>query len=134
MKIFERGGFHFHAYIDRHGSENHPEPTLGIAETGPGAQSHNWTSEMKAIRIIGIPEQAVFYVGAASRYLGISPNTLRKRADLGLIPAKRDESGNRVFLLEDLDAYRKSLPPYTPSDNPGAGRLAKTGRSKGGEG
>ena len=89
---------------------------------------------MKAIQIIGIPEQVVFYVGAAARYLGISPNTLRKRADLGLIPAKRDESGNRVFLLEDLDAYRKSLPPYTPSDNPVAGRLAKTGRSKGGEG
>ncbi|TDI10545.1 MAG: hypothetical protein E2P08_01715 [Acidobacteria bacterium] len=88
--------------------------------------------KMKAIQIIGIPEQAVFYVGAASRYLGISPNTLRKRADLGLIPAKRDESGNRVFLLEDLDAYRKSLPPYTPSDNPVAGRLAETGRKKGG--
>ena len=89
---------------------------------------------MNAIRLIGLTEQAVFYVGAASRYLGISPNTLRKRADLGLIPCRQDESRNRVFLLEDLDAYRKSLPPYTPSDNPVAGRLAKTGRSKGGEG
>jgi len=87
---------------------------------------------MKYIQVISIPEQAVFYVGDASRYLGISPNTLRKRADLGLIPAKKDESGNRVFLLEDLDRYRKSLPPYTPGDTPVAGRLAETGRSKGG--
>ncbi len=88
---------------------------------------------MKAVQIVSIPEQAVFYVADASRYLGISPNTLRKRADLGLIPCRQDESGNRVFLLEDLDAYRKSLPPYQPNGNPFPSRPVKTGCKKGGQ-
>jgi len=86
---------------------------------------------MKAVQIVTIPEQAVFYVGDACRYLGISPNTLRKRADLGLIPCRQDESGKRVFLLEDLDAYRKSLPPYEHSGNPFSNRPVKAGRGKG---
>ncbi len=73
---------------------------------------------MRAIQIVSVPEQALFYTGDASRYLGISPNTLRKRSDLGLIPCKQDENGRRVFLLEDLDAYRNSLPPYAHSANP----------------
>ena len=86
---------------------------------------------MKAIQFVTIPEQALFYTGAASRYLGISPNTLRKRSDLGLIPCKQDENGRRVFLLEDLDAYRNSLPPYRHSANPFL-RPVKAGRRKGG--
>ncbi len=87
---------------------------------------------MKAVQLVTIPEQAAFYVGDASKYLGISPNTLRKRADQGLIPCKQDEAGRRVFLLEDLDAYRKSLPPYEYSGNPFSSRPVKTGRRKGG--
>ncbi len=87
---------------------------------------------MKAVQIVTIPEQAVFYVGDACRYLGISPNTLRKRADLGLIPCRQDEAGRRVFLLEDLDAYRKSLPPYEYSGNPFSNRPVKAGCGKGG--
>ena len=55
---------------------------------------------MRAVQIVSVPEQALFYTGDASKYLGISPNTLRKRADLGLIPCKQDENGRRVFLLE----------------------------------
>ncbi len=86
---------------------------------------------MKAVQIVTIPEQAVFYVGDACRYLGISPNTLRKRADMGLIPCRQDENGKRVFLLEDLDDYRNSLPPYDQSDNPFL-RPVKAGREKGG--
>jgi len=73
---------------------------------------------MRAVQIVSIPERALFYTGDASKYLGISPNTLRKRSDLGLIPCKRDENGRRIFLLEDLDDYRNSLPPYDHSDNP----------------
>ncbi len=73
---------------------------------------------MKAIQLVAIPEQSLFYTGAAAKYLGISSNTLRKRSDLGLIPCKQDENGRRVFLLEDLDAYRNSLPPYAHSVNP----------------
>ncbi len=74
---------------------------------------------MKAIQIVTVPEQATFYIEAASKYLGISRNTLRKRSDLGLIPCRQDEENNRrVFLLEDLDAYRKSLPPFKANGNP----------------
>ena len=85
---------------------------------------------MKAIQIVTIPEQAVFYVRDASKYLGISPNTLRKRSDLGLVPCRQDENGKRVFLLEDLDTYRKSLPPFQHNGNPFS--PVKTGRGKGG--
>ena len=85
---------------------------------------------MEAIQFVTIPEQALFYTGPASKYLGISPNTLRKRSDLGLILCKQDEKGRRVFLLEDLDAYRKSLPPYQHNGNPFS--PVKTGRGKGG--
>jgi len=87
---------------------------------------------MKAIQFVTIPQQAVFYTGAAARYLGISPNTLRKRSDLGLIPCRQDENGKRVFLLEDLDNYIKSLPPYQYSGNPFSNRPVKAGRGKGG--
>lgn len=89
---------------------------------------------MKAIEIIAVPEQAAFHVSDAAKYLGISPNTLRKRSDLGLIPAKRDENGSRVYLLTDLDAHLNSLPPYKRSDYPFRNRPAETGRiRKGGK-
>jgi len=51
---------------------------------------------------------------------------------MGLIPCRQDEAGRRVFLLEDLDAYRKSLPPYEYSGNPFSNRPVKAGRGKGG--
>lgn len=88
---------------------------------------------MKALEIISIPEQVAFHICDAARYLGISPNTLRKRTDLGMIPARRDENGNRVYLLSDLDAYLNSLPPYWRSGNPFVNRPAKTGRKRKGE-
>ena len=87
---------------------------------------------MKAIRIVTVPEQALFSIGDASKYLGISSNTLRKRADLGLIPCQQDENKKRVFLLEDLDDYRKALPPYQHNGNPFCNRPVKAGRKKGG--
>ena len=52
--------------------------------------------EPNVIQIIEIPEQAAFFTRQAARYLGISPNTLRKKSDLGLIPARRDENDSRV--------------------------------------
>ena len=88
---------------------------------------------MKAIQIVNIPEQALFHVGDASKYLGVSRNTLRKRADLGLVPCRMDENGNRVFLIEDLDAYRKSLPPFRTNDNSLTNRPVTTGCKKGGQ-
>jgi len=86
---------------------------------------------MKAIQVVTVPEQATFYVGDASKYLGISPNTLRKRSDLGLISCRQDEHGKRVFLLEDLDTYRKSLPPFKANGSPFL--PVKAEREKGGK-
>lgn len=85
---------------------------------------------MKAVQLIPIPEQAAFYVRDAAKYIGVSPNTLRKRADLGLIPARRDENGNRVFLLRDLNHYLNSLPPYEGSGKPVEGRSVEIGRNE----
>ncbi len=86
---------------------------------------------MKAIQVVAVPEQATFYVGDASKYLGISRNTLRNRSDRELIPCRQDEHGKRVFLLEDLDAYRKSLPPFKANGNPFL--PVKAEREKGGK-
>jgi hypothetical protein len=73
---------------------------------------------MISVQVVEVPEQAAFRVSEAARYIGISPNTLRKRSDLGLIPARRDENGERIFLLRDLDAYLESLPGYSRCDKP----------------
>lgn len=74
--------------------------------------------EMISVQIIEVPAQAAFRVSAAARYLGISPNTLRKRSDLGLIPVRRDENGERIFLLRDLNGYLESLPDYRSRGKP----------------
>lgn len=74
--------------------------------------------EVISVQIVEVPEQAAFRTSEAARYLGISPNTLRKRSDLGRIPARRDENGERIFLLRDLDAYLESLPDYRGHDKP----------------
>ncbi len=90
----------------------------------------NGSGRTLAVRLVSVPEQAAFYVRDAARYLGISPNTLRKRSDLGLIMVRRDENGNRVFLLCDLDNYLNSLPPYTEGVNPTDSRPVETGPRK----
>jgi len=88
---------------------------------------------MLSVQLIEVPQEAAFKVSRAARYLGISPNTLRKKSDLGLIPAHKDESGERIFLLRDLDRYLNSLPMYRISATPSLSRLTKTGRlEKGG--
>ena len=43
----------------------------------------------------------------AAKYLGMSPNTLRKYSDLGLIKAFRRDR-YRMFNIEDLDSFRQS--------------------------
>jgi len=85
---------------------------------------------MFSFQILEVPQQAAFKISRAAKYLGISPNTLRKKADLGLIPARKNESGERVFLVRDLDAY---LISYRNGGTSSLSRLTKTGRiSKGG--
>jgi excisionase family DNA binding protein len=63
----------------------------------------------QAIAIIPVPSRRLFKTKDAAQYLGICEDTLRKYADLGLIKVRR--LGNqRVFALEDLDAFIESLP------------------------
>jgi hypothetical protein len=88
---------------------------------------------MKAIRLVSVPDQAAFKVKAAARYLGLCPNTLRRKTDQGLIPARRDEAGGRIYLLRDLDAYLNSLPFYEPSGSGSSNRSAGFGRIEKGE-
>ena len=83
---------------------------------------------MLSLQILEVPQEAAFKVRRAAKYLGMSPNTLRKKSDLGLIPARKNESGERVFLLRDLDAYLNSLPSYGSSATSSLSRLTKTGR------
>lgn len=65
----------------------------------------------KPVALIQIPCQRLFGMKAAARYLGISEDTLRKYADLEMIPAQRLEK-RRVFKLEDLDQFIDALPQY----------------------
>lgn len=44
-------------------------------------------------------------MGEASRLLGTSPDTLRRRADAGRLPTSRDEHGYRVVDGADLAAF-----------------------------
>lgn len=63
------------------------------------------------IALIQVPNQRLFAMRAAARYLGVSPDTLRTYADLGWIRARRLRR-RRVFLLEDLDDFIDCLPEF----------------------
>jgi hypothetical protein len=88
---------------------------------------------MTLVQLVCVPEKAALKVSAAAKYLGISPNTLRKRTDLGMIPARRNEIGERIYLLRDLDAYLNSLPHYDGGGRCVVCRSAKFGREGKGE-
>jgi len=90
-------------------------------------------TEPIVMRVVTVVDQAAFLVRDAARYLGISANTLRKKSDLGLIPSRRDQAGNRVFLLADLDGYLRDLPPYHKSGKSLGYQPVRTGRRKGGK-
>jgi len=79
----------------------------------------------KTIALIQVPNQRLFGTKAAAQYLGVHPDTLRRKyADSGWIKARR-LGGRRVFLLEDLNAFIDALPDYqsydytAPSGKPG---------------
>ncbi|MBI4457273.1 MAG: helix-turn-helix domain-containing protein [Acidobacteria bacterium] len=65
----------------------------------------------KPVALIQIPNQRLFGVKAAARYLGIHEQTLRKMTDLGELPARKI-GARRVYRLEDLDRYIDSLPQW----------------------
>ena len=67
-------------------------------------------STVPLVTIHQVPNQRLFKVSAAARYLGICDDTIRKYADLGQIPVYRFLNGDRVFRLEDLNGLIDSLP------------------------
>ena len=84
------------------------------------------------VAIVEVPERAAFSVRDAARYLGMSPNTLRRRADRGLIRVRRDERNHRVFLLRDLDDYLNALPVEEGRATSVCCRSVEAERGKGG--
>ena len=81
----------------------------------------------KPIALTQGPNQRLFGMKAASRYLGLHEQTLRKLTDLGEIKARRMGS-RRVYALEDLDSYIDSLPRWYH----GPGERSGTERSRDG--
>ena len=65
----------------------------------------------KPIALIQVPNQRLFGIKAAGRYLDMHPQTLRKLTDLGEIDAKK-LGGRRVYTLEELDRFIESLPQW----------------------
>jgi excisionase family DNA binding protein len=62
-------------------------------------------------------------VGQASEYLGVSPASLRKWSDDGLVPVYRTPGGQRRYVVTDLEDFIESMrqPPAHPAV-PRAGR------------
>ncbi len=77
----------------------------------------------KPVALIQVPNQRLFGIKAASRYLDMHPQTLRKLTDLGEINARR-LGERRVYTLEVLDRFIDSLPEWYdgPSERSGAER------------
>lgn len=78
----------------------------------------------KPVALIQVPNQRLFGIKAAARYLGVHEQTLRKLTDLGQVQARRMGS-RRVYTLEDLDRYIDSLPRWydSPGEKSGVERM-----------
>ncbi|WP_344259515.1 TOBE domain-containing protein [Streptomyces sodiiphilus] len=50
-----------------------------------------------------------YSIGRAARLLGVSPDTLRRWADAGRLPTRRDETGRRLIDGPDLAAFAVAL-------------------------
>ena len=80
----------------------------------------------KPVALIQVPNQRLFRVTAAARYLGISDDSLKKYTDLHQINAY-EFNGQRVYKLEDLDRLIDSLPKW---DHPAGEKPAKVMEKK----
>ncbi|WP_062206865.1 molybdopterin-binding protein [Streptomyces sp. NBRC 109706] len=57
-----------------------------------------------------------FYsMGRAARLLGVSADTVRRWADAGRLPTRRDEAGKRQVAGDDLAAFAVELAAESPS-------------------
>ena len=68
----------------------------------------------KPIALIQVPNQRLFIMSAAARYLGISDDSLKKYTELGQIKAY-DFNGRRAYRLEDMDYLIENLPEWDHS-------------------
>lgn len=66
---------------------------------------------IEPIALKEVPKRRLLPMAAASNYLGMESQTIRKLVDLGRIRAKR-VSSRRMFLLEDLDAWIQAQPDW----------------------
>jgi len=71
----------------------------------------------KTVAILKIPDQALFNLREAARFLGIDPDTLRADTDAGLIPCY-EFHGRRTYKLEDLETLRALLPRWQNDKRP----------------
>ncbi len=81
----------------------------------------------KPIALIQVPNQRLFGIKAAARYLDLHAQTLRKLTDLGEIQARR-LGERRVYTLEELDGFIDTLPEWYH----GPGERSGTERSRDG--
>lgn len=65
----------------------------------------------KPIALIQVPNQRLFGLKAAARYLGMHQQTLRKLTALGRLETRRFGK-RRAYTLESLDAFIESLPGW----------------------
>lgn len=65
----------------------------------------------KPIALIQVPNQRLFGMKAASHYLDMHEQTLRKLTDLGEVKAKR-LGERRMYTLEELDRFIEDLPEW----------------------
>lgn len=70
----------------------------------------------KLTAVYEIPVQRGFGIAEAARYLGMCQQKLRQLSDLGEIPCRR-LGRNRLFLLEDLDAWLVSREKWVSNGN-----------------
>jgi excisionase family DNA binding protein len=72
--------------------------------------------------ILQIPDQRVFSISEAAKYIGVHEQTLRDMTDLGQIKARK-QGKRRAYLLEELDRYVENLPEWN-GEEPPVGRKA----------
>ena len=60
--------------------------------------------------------QPSYSIGRAARLLGVSPDTVRRWADAGRVPTRRDEAGKRLIDGTDLAAFSVSLAAEAPGE------------------